>query len=1047
MRLFVYVLKAEGLRRPSEAYVKLKVGKHKSRTRAVKGEPDPVWNEEFVFRMEDEWGGDGDGDEEEEPALSVRVFNKEESGGGIFGGGPGKLLGQVDVSLSGLFGDSRQTLPPTWFPLRGRRDLKSKAVDCGKILLTASMCGRRKYNSAIIHPLAQARHVNNTSPEESSMQHCAPQLIHNSANAHMKPNMDDPMVTPDEKRPIQNLAGQFVQKLLHRKEGSCMFIPRSCDSSESTEDTDVDAEHGNDANVICSTVTFEKAVEIMQSRDKRELPENLQAGILLEQRYIITSKDLNLLLFRPNSPFRREIAELQGTTDYEEGPWMWRHGATPSLTRVVTYIRAATRLVKAVKATEEQTYLKADGKEFVILARVSTPDAPYGNYFHVNLMYSIVPGQLLSSGEQSSLLTVSWDINFSQSTLMKNVIAGGVRQGLEENFKQFADLLSRRVKIVDSTQLLLEKNKILAPLQLQHHSDWQLAVDYYWNFTFLITVVAALFVFLHILLSGPRTTKGLEVCFLDLPDTCGELITSGVLFYLGQRVFHMISHFIKARLQRGNDHGVKAQGDGWLITVALLEGNNLPSGRLTGFSGPYVVFTCNGKTRTSSVQLQTIDPQWNEILEFDAMQEPPSILDVEVFDFDGPFGLASSLGHAEINFLKHAPAELADMWVTLEGTIAKVSQSRLHLKIFLRSTKGSETIKEYLTKMEKEVGKKLSLQSPEKNLMFQKLFGLPQEEFLVKDFSCYLRRFVPVQGRLFLSARIVGFYSNVLGYKMKFFFLWDDIEDIQEIPPSVATFGSHSLLITLRKDRGLDARHGAKSLDEEGRLRFQFQSFPSFSMVSRTIMALWRTKAIKSEKKFEVEEDTDQDENSAQVQSTRFSVGADECELPKVYSVEVSLHINSLMRVFGGGHMEKKIMEKVGCLSYTSTPWELVKPDLYEREVHYKFNHHVSIFGGEVTSTQKRTPIVDGQGWMVDETMTLHGIPFGSHFRVHLRYQIMSTSLPEVCHCDVFLGVTWLHSTIFRKRITKNICDKLTQRSEEIFHIAGSEIMPREEVA
>lgn len=38
---------------------------------------------------------------------------------------------------------------------------------------------------------------------------------------------------------------------------------------------------------------------------------------------------------------------------------------------------------------------------------------------------------------------------------------------------------------------------------------------------------------------------------------------------------------------------------------------NLPKADVTGFSDPYVVFTCNGKTRTSSVKLQTLNPEWN----------------------------------------------------------------------------------------------------------------------------------------------------------------------------------------------------------------------------------------------------------------------------------------------------------------------------------------------------------------------------------------------------------------------------------------------------
>ena len=89
------------------------------------------------------------------------------------------------------------------------------------------------------------------------------------------------------------------------------------------------------------------------------------------------------------------------------------------------------------------------------------------------------------------------------------------------------------------------------------------------------------------------------------------------------------------------------------------------------------------------------------------MEEPPAVLDVEVFDFDGPFDQDISLGHAEINFLKHTCTELADMWISLEGKLAQSSQSKLSLRIFLDNNKGVETIREYLTKMEKEVGKKV----------------------------------------------------------------------------------------------------------------------------------------------------------------------------------------------------------------------------------------------------------------------------------------------------------------------------------------------------
>ena len=90
-----------------------------------------------------------------------------------------------------------------------------------------------------------------------------------------------------------------------------------------------------------------------------------------------------------------------------------------------------------------------------------------------------------------------------------------------------------------------------------------------------------------------------------------------------------------------------------------------------------------------------------------------------------------------------------------------------------------------------------------------------------------------LQGRLFLSPRIFGFYTNLFGHKTKFFFLWEDIEDILLVPATLSSMGSPSLVIILRKGRGMDAKHGAKQLDSQGRLKFHFQSFVSFNVAHK----------------------------------------------------------------------------------------------------------------------------------------------------------------------------------------------------------------------
>ncbi|KAF2552831.1 hypothetical protein F2Q68_00036025 [Brassica cretica] len=404
----------------------------------------------------------------------------------------------------------------------------------------------------------------------------------------------------------------------------------------------------------------------------------------------------------------------------------------------------------------------------------------------------------------------------------------------------------------------------------------------------------------------------------------------------------------------------------------------------SGHCDPYIVFTSNGKTRTSSIKFQKSHPLWNEIFEFDAMADPPSVLNIEVYDFDGPFDEAVSLGHAEVNFVRSNISDLADVWIPLQGKLAQACQSKLHLRIFLDHTGGGDVIRDYLTKMEKEVGKKINVRSPQTNSAFQKLFGLPQEEFLINDFTCHLKRKMPLQGRLFLSARIVGFYASLFGNKTKFFFLWEDIEDIQVLPPTLASMGSPTVVMTLRPNRGTDARIGAKTHDEEGRLKFHFHSFVSFN-------------------------------------------------------------VSFFMELFGGGEVDRKAMERACCQSYSCSPWESEKADVYERQTYYR-DKRISRYRGEVTSTQQKTLVPDKNGWLVEEVMTLHGVPLGDYFNLHLRYQIEEVaSKPNTTYVRVYFGIEWLKSSRHQKRVTKNILVNLQDRLKMVFGFLEKEYSSRQQ--
>lgn len=416
----------------------------------------------------------------------------------------------------------------------------------GKILLTLTLYGRSSNNS-----------INHTSPSCSTLVSSAsvrelkeltstPCTVLQGTESPTITNMSKSISVIEQTPSIQAHSGHLMERHPTKNEASFSVFSRKRDLLELSDMLSGD-ESSKDANVL-----FEDAMEIIQTRGETNMPENLEGGILLEQTYMIETKDLNSFLFKPNAQFRRELTELQGTTNYEEKPWKWKCKDPPCLGRLVGYTKAASKFVKAVNAIEEQTYIKADGKNFAVLTRVSTPEVPYGKCFQVVLLYKIMPGLQLSSGAESSHFVISWNLEFNQSTVMKSIIEGTARQGLEDSFESFANLLSQYIKPVVSSELPTDKEQLLAPLQLGHQSDLGLALEYFCNFTVVCTIFMCLYVLMHIVLLRHGASWGLEFNGLDLPDTFGELITSGILFLQGKHIFNMIIHFVQARLRRGN---------------------------------------------------------------------------------------------------------------------------------------------------------------------------------------------------------------------------------------------------------------------------------------------------------------------------------------------------------------------------------------------------------------------------------------------------------------------------------------------------------------
>uniref|UniRef100_A0A7N0UJP1 C2 and GRAM domain-containing protein n=1 Tax=Kalanchoe fedtschenkoi TaxID=63787 RepID=A0A7N0UJP1_KALFE len=728
MKLLVRVEEARNLPAMDvngDTFVKLKMGRQKYKTKGRVKSLNPCWGEEFCFKVEDLNG---------EIAVSVLredKFLKDD------------FVGQLKVPVFIIFESESKSLGTAWYSLRPKSK-KSKHKDCGEILLTICFSQNSSCMDSQSTGNVSKRFSDTPIQTPSRTPTMTPSRSRSlSRNSLSQTSSEDVGSCMEDKAASQkSLAGRIAQIFNKNGDSSLSIASRSFEMSDSEPAKNDNEDNKSDEQ---STVSFEDAMRTMEVRDpETEMPSNLPGGILVDQLYMIAPRDLNSLLWSNDSEFPKTLADIQETTDLIVGPWKFENGED-SLKRILTYGKPASKLIKAVKVTEELTYLKADGKHFAVLASVSIPDVPYGNTFRTEILYCITPGPELLSGEECSHLVISWRLNFIQSTMMKGMIESGARQGLKESFGQFTDFLSQKVKVVDSRDTASNQEQLLASLQGEPQSDWKLAVQYLLNITVASTIILGIYVMSHIWIAMPGTIHGLEFVGIDLPDSIGEFVVSGILVLQGKRVLKMLARFMQARAQKSTDHGVKAQGDGWLLTVALVEGSNVGVVDASGVSDPYVVFTCNGRTRTSSIKFQKENPVWNEIFEFDAMGEPPSMMLVEVIDFAGPFDGATSLGHAEINFIKSNLCDLADFWIPLEGKLALASQAKLHLRIFLNNSRGNTSVKEYLTKMEKEVGKKLNMRSPQTNSAFQKLFGLPPEEFLINDFTCHLKRRMPLQ--------------------------------------------------------------------------------------------------------------------------------------------------------------------------------------------------------------------------------------------------------------------------------------------------------------
>lgn len=100
----MYVLEAKDLH-VKDSFVKLRVGRRKAKTRIMRNSPNPIWNEEFIFKFRDV---------DDELVVSIYEHSDESN---FFHASSG-LIGRVRIPIWTVAAEDSQTLRPTWFDIR-----------------------------------------------------------------------------------------------------------------------------------------------------------------------------------------------------------------------------------------------------------------------------------------------------------------------------------------------------------------------------------------------------------------------------------------------------------------------------------------------------------------------------------------------------------------------------------------------------------------------------------------------------------------------------------------------------------------------------------------------------------------------------------------------------------------------------------------------------------------------------------------------------------------------------------------------------------------
>ncbi|KAL9276339.1 hypothetical protein ACSQ67_026117 [Phaseolus vulgaris] len=236
----------------------------------------------------------------------------------------------------------------------------------------------------------------------------------------------------------------------------------------------------------------------------------------------------------------------------------------------------------------------------------------------------------------------------------------------------------------------------------------------YGSFT---TIFMGLYVVVHIWLAAPNTIKGLEFGGLDFPDSIGEFLLCVIFVLQGEHMFgkilnllssdDLLSHSKTKESPSTSSLGMIETGRQGVITCSRIlnrleacEQILLISQYSPRFSWGYMFLFGFGWLHSSTIQglefgglnLPNSIGEFvffvvfvlQEIFEFDAMDDPPSVMDVVVCKFDGPFidfKSMNSIENTDLRLNQPRYATLPNIMKAKSKPIQKFTPEELNVEI------------------------------------------------------------------------------------------------------------------------------------------------------------------------------------------------------------------------------------------------------------------------------------------------------------------------------------------------------------------------------